>query len=102
MVTPSPDISCSTSSELTRYRVGRGTRLKLFNVCSMFGISEHSYPWIFIYLPADHAKAEDEAEVGQEDEEADQHQAHAADDLVPGDGVKDQVLRVCLKQGMMT
>ena len=28
MVTPSPDISCSTSRELTRYRVGLGTRLK--------------------------------------------------------------------------
>ena len=55
-----------------------------------------------IFIPAHYAEAEDEAEVGHEDEEADQQQAHAADDLIPGHGVEDQVLSVCLQQRMMT
>ena len=54
------------------------------------------------FIPADHGEAEDEAEVGHEDEEADQQQAHAADDLVPGHGVEGEVLGVCLQQRMVT
>ena len=54
------------------------------------------------WLPADHTKTKDEAEVGHEDEEANQQQAEAAEDLVPGDGVEGQVLGVSLEQGVVT
>ena len=54
------------------------------------------------WLPADHTKTKDEAEVGHEDEEANQQQAEAAEDLVPGDRVEGQVLGVSLEQRVMT
>ena len=67
--------------------------------------TDYWYYWYYricTVLPAYHAEAEDEAEVGHEYEEADQQQADAADDLVPGHGVEDEVLGVRLEQRMVT